>query len=299
MDKVELSNTPNLIGVCKVSANQLDLGIRPPIGLPTTQVGFSDFEDDSQDGVLRRHLMFMTLTPGSRCQAPYAFNMKLAYRYLSRQGIEAAFTDSGALQLGQRILPSLPPRFGAYQNLMGHGQMLLNYRDTKAIAETITLSNLLSGELDPAILRATIENRIVLIGVTTSNSSDRWATPYGTAPNQQMSGVFVQAHMVSQILSAVLDQRPLLWSWPFWIDAVWVSGWTLMGGMLIWWMSAYRKPTGRLWIQVIGVIAGVSGVLYGICLLFLLQGGWVPFIPPIAGVVTASGLMFYLQNRYR
>lgn len=294
-----LNNTPNLIGVCKVSANQLDLGIRPAIDIPDKQIGFSDFVNDPQDGVLRRHLMFMTPPGASQCQAPYAFSMQLAYRYLSTQGIQPTFTTGGTLQLGQQLLPSLPTRFGGYQNLIGHGQILLNYRDTKDIADTIALTNLISGELDPAVLQAAIANRIVLIGVTTSNSSDRWATPYGTEPDQQMPGVMVQAQMVSQILSAVLAQRPLLWSWPFWIDAVWVAGWTLIGGTLVWWLSIYRKSAKRPWPEMILAIAVTSGLLYGICLLFLLQGGWVPFVPAIAGIVTASGITFYLQSKAR
>lgn len=295
----KLDNIPNLIGVCKVSADRLDLGIRPPIGIPATQIGFSDFVEDPEDNVLRRHLMFMTPPVASRCKTAHALSMELAYRYLSTWGIQPSFTDAGRLQLGQHLLPSLSSRFGGYQNLMGQGQILLNYRDTKEIAETITLSNLISGELDPAILRIAIQNRIVLIGVTAHSSGDLWATPYGTGRDQQMPGVLVQAHMVSQILSAVLDQRPLLWSWPFWADAVWVGGWTLVGGTLVWWMSGYRTPGKRLWPQVVLTIATVCGALYGICLLFLLQGGWVPFIPAIVGIFTTSSLTFYRQNKYR
>jgi CHASE2 domain-containing sensor protein len=114
-----------------------------------------------------------------------------------------------------------------------------------------------------------------------------------------MPGVFVQAHMVSQILSAVLDQRPLLWSWPFWVDAIWIGGWTLVGGTLIGLMRVYRQPSGQQWPLALLIIGGASGLLYGVCWLLLLQGGWVPFVPTIAGLVTASGLTFYVQSNLK
>ncbi len=101
-----------------------------------------------------------------------------------------------------------------------------------------------------------------------------------------MPGIIVQAHMVSQILSAVLDRRPLLWWFPAWGEVLWIWGWSVIGGLIAW---QYRLP-----VQL-GLASGIAlVVLYGVCFVLLLQGGWVPLVPgSIALVVTASSMVVY------
>jgi CHASE2 domain-containing sensor protein len=75
----------------------------------------------------------------------------------------------------------------------------------------------------------------VIIGVTAPSASDYWFTPYTTgqqAFQKQIPGVFLQAQMVSQILSAVLDKRPLIWVWDQWSESLWIWGWSIVGGIL-------------------------------------------------------------------
>jgi CHASE2 domain-containing sensor protein len=45
--------------------------------------------------------------------------------------------------------------------------------------------------------------------------------PYG-----RRRGLEVHAHLVSQMLSAVQDGRPLIWWLPQWGDALWVWAWS-------------------------------------------------------------------------
>lgn len=96
-----------------------------------------------------------------------------------------------------------------------------------------------------------------------------------------MPGVIVHAQMVSQILSAVLDRRPLLWVWPAWGEALWVYSWSVVGGLLAWRM---RHPLrlGLAGVAALGVLAGVS---FGL----LTQGGWVPLVPSALALVVTSG----------
>jgi CHASE2 domain-containing sensor protein len=78
--------------------------------------------------------------------------------------------------------------------------------------------------------------------------------------------------MISQILSAVLDKRPLLWVLPQFGEALWVLGWAMLGGLLAWRCQRliYLLPAG---------IATI-GILYGLCFgLLLIQGCWVPLVP--------------------
>ena len=96
---------------------------------------------------------------------------------------------------------------GGYQLPQGEAeghQILINYRSSKF--RQVSLRNLLNHSLD-AQLPDLVQERIILVGV---NYQDLHQTPYsqGRWP-EKMPGVVVHAHMISQILSAVLD-RPLL-----------------------------------------------------------------------------------------
>jgi CHASE2 domain-containing sensor protein len=203
-----LQQTDNLIGVCKGSDMTANTkGIEPPPEIPPQRLGFSDFIHDADD-VVRRHLLYMNQETVSVCSANYALSTQLAFRYLISRGIAPKFTSAGNLQLGNTIFPRISSRAGGYQGIDANGgQILLNYRATKQIAEQISLTQLLSSPINPQA----IQNRIVLIGVVAKGDlPDYWATPYGTNLDEQMPGVLVHAHKVSQILSAVLDGRPLI-----------------------------------------------------------------------------------------
>ncbi|MBD6616119.1 CHASE2 domain-containing protein [Komarekiella sp. 'clone 1'] len=276
-----LQQTENLIGVCKGSDRTANTkGIEPPPEISEQyRVGFSDFVLDS-DGILRRHLLFMNQEAASLCSASYALSMQLVFRYLSPLGIKPQFTLQGNLQLGNNVFPTLKSRAGGYQGIDPNGQILLNYRSSKQIAEQVTLTQFLYNPVNPSA----VKDRVVLIGVVAKGDfRDTWSTPYGALFDKQMPGVLVQAQMVSQILSNVLDKRPLLRVWSLWIEVVWIWGWSLVGGILAWqWRS----------LPLLALAVGVtSGVLYLLCLGLLILGAWVPFVPSALSLVATVGLM--------
>ncbi|HEY9831567.1 MAG TPA: CHASE2 domain-containing protein [Stenomitos sp.] len=275
-----------LIVVCKSRDSENDpAGVSPPPEIPESRLGFSDFVEDD-DGVLRRHLLFMTPDPASPCRANYAFSTKLAFRYLEARGISAEFTPEGNLKLGHTIFRRLKKRTSGYQNLdSGGNQVLLNYRSNrslKKIVPQVTLTQVLSDRIDPNA----IKNRVILIGVTTPSSGDLWSTPYGTGPSEKIPGVFIQAQMVSQILSAVLDQRPLLWVWSGWGEVLWIWGWSCAGGLLA---LVFYRPTH---LGLAGTAA--LGTLSGFCFILFTQGGWVPIIPSLFAVVMTGSTVAYM-----
>ncbi|AFZ23943.1 putative transmembrane sensor domain protein [Cylindrospermum stagnale PCC 7417] len=282
-----LQQTGNLIGVCKGSDTTAKTkGIKPPPEIPKENLGFSDFIHDD-DGVVRRHLMFMNQEAASLCSAPYALSTQLAFRYLSALGIKASFTTQGDLQLGDTVFSSLKSRSSGYQ-IEAKGQILLNYRSSKQIAEQVTLTQFLAGQVNPSA----IKDRIVLIGVTAKGDSpDTWSTPYGTFLDQQMPGVLVQAQMVSQILSAVLDKRPLLRVWPLWVEMVWIWSWSVGGVLLVW--------RWRSFTQVALVVGITSGVLYILCFSLLIWGTWVPFVPSALSLVGTVGLISTQNSKFK
>lgn len=276
-----LQQTQNLVGVCKGSDSTENItGIKPPPEIPTNNLGFSDFIHDP-DGVIRRHLLFMNQETTSLCPAPFAFSLQLASLYLRPSGIQPKFTHEGNLQLGKTIFPNLKSRAGGYQYIDANGgQILLNYRYPKQIAEQVKLTQFLSGPVNSSA----IKDKIVLIGVVAKGDSpDTWPTPYGASLDEQMPGVLVQAQMLSQILSAVQDGRPLLRVWSLWVEVVWIWGWSLVGGVLAW-----RKLSFPWLALAVGI---TSGVLYLVCFGLLISGAWVPFIPSALSLVAMVSLM--------
>ncbi|MBD2205544.1 CHASE2 domain-containing protein [Calothrix sp. FACHB-1219] len=220
----------------------------------------------------------MTPNPiSSTCTPAYAFSTRLALMYLQQRGITAKFTPDWDLQLGNKTFPQLKTAKGGYQSIDTQGsQILLNYRfspSVQAIAPQVTLTQVLTGQVN---LNA-IKDRIVLIGVTSNNSSDYWTTPSGKRPSQTVPGITIQAQMVSQIISAALDNRPLLWVWTQWGEIIWIWSWSLTGGLIAWFFSSNKYLT-------ITISAAVM-LLSGACYVIIIQGGWIPLVPSAIAIV--------------
>lgn len=262
------------IGVCEMGRTvetQTPISIAAPPDLEPQQVGFSDFAIDPDYGI-RRQIIGMDDTDACPTQA--AFSLRLALRYLAAEGIDLSFTDNQQAQLGSRMLPKLSPTSGGYQlplGELGGYQLLVNYRQQDPVQ--ISLASLLRGEHDQQ-LATLVRDRIILIGLT--DAKDRHSIP---GQHQRLPGIVVHAHMTSQLISAVLDQRPLLWWWPMPLEILWVAAVSITGGLLTRWL---RSPI-ILAVSGGGVIVLTS---YGL----LLIGGWVPVVPASLAWVIAIGV---------
>ncbi|XGV98369.1 MAG: CHASE2 domain-containing protein [Leptolyngbya sp. BL-A-14] len=284
-----LKQSDRLFTLCKRPDPKDDpAGVLPPPEMPVARLGFSDFVED-EDGVLRRHLLLLSPNTASPCTPAQAFSVQLAFHYLHQHHIAAGFTPNNDLILGTHVFPHLTARTGGYQVVDTRGsQVLLNYRampSPRSLAPQVTLTQVLTDQLNPAV----VKDHIVLIGVVTNTSGDYWSTPYGTAFAQQLPGVFVQAHMVSQLLSAAIDQRSLLWGWSQAGDSLWVGGWALIGGTLAW---MFR----RLLYRAIALSVALA-MLTSLCLVLLLRGGWVPLLPALLTCLATSSQVGYLLSR--
>jgi CHASE2 domain-containing sensor protein len=281
-----LRQTDRLIATCKISDRDSDNpGIPPPPEVPIERLGFSDFMTDT-DGRVRRQLLSLTPEPTSPCLTPYAFNVQLAFRYLVAEDIVPQWTPDGNLQFGKIVFRRLTPRIGGYQGIdAGGNQVLLKYRASKRVATQVTLEDVLGGQVNPASVR----DRLVFIGTTAESFGDYWHTPYSRnyALDEQMSGVTIQAQMVSQILSAVLDDRPLLWAMPQWGEILWIWGWSVVGSTMVWWFRSTVTLGGALGIASIA--------LGGSCWLGLTYFSlWLPGIPSAISLMgTAATLKIY------
>jgi CHASE2 domain-containing sensor protein len=293
--KQHLQQNEQFIGVCGVGDTVEQPGTRPPPGIPNERLGFTDFPNDDPDGIVRRQLLGMTHNPKSFCTTDTSFSLRIAQHYLATQDIFSERTPEGNLQIGNIIFKRLEPSSGGYSQLDALGyQILLNYRAVNPIAEQITLTEILSGSINSELPNL-VKDRIVLIGTTAQSYKDHSPTPYTISHgDEEMPGVVIQAHMVSQILSAVLEQRPLLWWLPSWGTTLWVWGWSLVGGVLVLYIYV-RSPLG------LALAGGVAiAILYGTCFVLLLKGGWMPLIPAgLALTATAVSGVAYIRYQNR
>jgi CHASE2 domain-containing sensor protein len=282
----QLQKNQRLVTACALGNNKED-SIAPPPNSPAEQQSFVDLQND-QDYIIRRHLQSRTPNPISAfspCETPYSFSWQLAYRYLKAKGIATKTTPEKNWQFGSVVSKRLEPRSGGYQNLDARGnQVLINYRATSEIAQSVTIDNILTGQFDPNW----VKNRVVLIGVTAASIQDYHDTPYG-----RMRGLEVHTHMVSQILSAVQERRPLIWWLPQWADALWVWGWSLIGGIIVYGLRSQNLRQAQLLLQLVLALSICVTFLYGICWIFLLQGAWLPLIPAALGIGSTGGVVAY------
>lgn len=288
-----LQESEQFIAVCEVGTESSgNLGVRPTPGVPDDRLGFSDIPIDL-DGIVRRQLLGMSPNPESFCVTDISFSLRVAQLYLAARGIYAHRNAEGELQIGNVVFKRLESQAGGYQRLDALGyQILLNYRAFQSVAETVTLTELLQGTIDNK-LPDLVRDRIVLIGTTAPSFKDYFPTPYSRVrPSEEMPGAVLQAHMVSQLLSAVLDQRPLLWWLPTWGVTGWIWGWSLAGGVLA---LCFRSPL-RL-----GFATGIAlSSLYAICFVLLLEGGWVPLVPSVLALsATGGSVVTYIAVRNR
>ncbi|MEM9215198.1 MAG: CHASE2 domain-containing protein [Cyanobacteria bacterium P01_F01_bin.150] len=295
-----LGTTENLVSICQSSDTAIAIrGIEPSPDIPFAQIGFSDFLADG-DGVLRRHLVAMTPELTSPCQSSYAFSTQLALRYLVVAGYgEPLWTDDGLFKLGDTVLEPIAAQSGAYQSIDAEGyQILLNYRSLsspKQIVETVPLQQI----LDRTLPNNALTDKIVLIGRTDNDSGDLWRTPY--APSNQITisvpGVFVHAHMISQMLSTVMDNRPLLQPWPEWGEIMWILLWAwVSGGLLLLpgWDTPSSPKVAKLALGVLGTEIGLWGVTW---IMLVQKGVWVPIVPPAIAIALTAIIILRIKPK--
>lgn len=297
-----LRQSESMIAACKVR-DQTAAGFPPPQGMSLEQVGAVNLGVDP-DGILRRAIL--TLTPpettqtpseaGSLCDDPKAtipyFGLQLAIRYLEAMNVPFELTESQEhIKFGSTVFQPLEPNTGPYRSSFVGGkqgyQLLINYRSGQQVAQTVTLRDVLNGKVNANL----VKDRIVLIGYTARTVKDEFFTPFNQKQNvPPMPGVVAHAQVISQLLSAVLDRRPLFWFWNPWLEAVWILGWSLAGGVLAWWI---RRP-----IVLIVLITGTLVVLFTSCYgLLALTAGWVPMTPSVFAILlTAGGVVLFSRG---
>lgn len=267
-DLVKLfQSSPNLFGIEKVVGQTV---APPPLLKQMNQVGFADQVEDS-DGKVRRALLAVSVDG----QLSQALAVKLALHYLAAEGIKLQ-PEGDRLQLGHAVFERFQPNDGGYVSAQAGGyQILLNFRGTEDQFDTVPLRQVLNRQLPSNYF----SDRIVLMGTTAESIRDTFLTPYsanwGKSP-KLMTGVTLHANIVSQLLSAALDRRPLMRVWAEPCEGFGILGAT---GLAIW--VSWRCKTA---VQLaIAILLLSSGLVAG-CFVAFLQGWWLPLVPTLMGM---------------
>ncbi|MGB3493162.1 MAG: CHASE2 domain-containing protein [Elainellaceae cyanobacterium] len=275
-----LATSDRIIGTCKVSDTiSSSAGISSPPEIRSNYLGFSDIVTDP-DQVVRRHLLYMPAIERSPCVSEYALSSLLALDYLGKSG---DFTANQDWKIQNTIFERITKNTPGYNtaDILG-GQIFLNYRSLSsplAIARRIPLRDFLS--LNSSTIRdqkSIISDQVILIGITADSTFDWHEIPLRSPYPRGMPGVIIQAHMVSQILSAVLDNRSPLKTLNFFQELVWFTSWILLGHLTTLFLKARVHRTV--------IISLTTCILISISFWILVQGVLISVVPLVIILVS-------------
>lgn len=277
-----LQRADNVIGINKIH----DATVQPPRGLSEEQIGFVDANLDD-DGFLRRSLLADEDNDGAY---RFSLTVRMVEQYLAPEGIilENGIRDPETMRFGTTEIPRFQPNTGGYvQTNNGGNQALINFRAGERPFEKVSYTDLISGKVDTSLL----QDRAVLVGYTAESVKDFVSSlAIETDSPSLIPGVEIQAHAVSQILSAIYDDRAFLKSVPEGIEYALM----LAGGLLGMALARWRRPSALHLLMIIGL----SGAWILLCYGFILVSWWVPLVPTVAAfVLNAIALYPFYQTQ--
>ncbi|MUG91659.1 CHASE2 domain-containing protein [Scytonema sp. UIC 10036] len=291
-----MKSTPNLIGVMKLAG--VDKVPPPPILSKQEQIALVDWVEDT-DGKIRRGLLSAA---NDKDEIFLGLATRLSLMYLEqKKGISLKPLDKNgdSLQLGKAVFTPLEGNEFNYRGAdIGGYQILLNYRGYQDCFDTVSMREILNGSVAPERIR----DRIVLIGVTAKSIRDQLYVGYrksallhGGIP---MPGVVLHANLTSQIISAALDGRPLMKTWSYHMEWLWVCCWSFVSSSVTWQLlhikfNHLQKFFGLL---IIGMTFAIAVILSTAYVMFLI-GWWIPSVSPLLALIASATVTtnFYKQ----
>jgi adenylate cyclase len=219
-----------------------------------------------------------------------SFAFELTQQYLAKKysGRVMEFDPKTKLLSFNSIpIPRFTANFGGYNQEDDRGyQTLINFRNSAKAFEHISAVDLLEGKIKTSVL----SDRIVLIGITGDSVKDRVPSPVSqfNGISSTTPGVEIHAHIISQLLAAIEDQRPLIQVWQVRWEMLWIVAWTLWGGV----MAAIFPQVWRNLIVSFSSIAMLLAFSYFIFVYFCF---WLAYLPALLGLVVANVAVFAYQ----
>ncbi|MCC5624651.1 CHASE2 domain-containing protein [Nostoc sp. CHAB 5715] len=293
--KVWWENT-NIISIEKI----LPPGqISPPRSLPPKQIGFVDLFNDA-DSKNRRYLLYTT-NPNNNKEDKYSLALQLVTKYFKTKEIEleTGKNDPNTIMIQGTELPRITDNFGGYVGI-NHGDgglsILINFRNNYQPFHVLSLRDILN-QKNENVYAKLLRDRIVLIGNRNLSGGDIFYT--SALPTLELKGqiygVDYHAHVISQILSTVIDGRPMLHSWGDMGEYTWIVIWGFLPIII-------GRLTQSVWKNLFSVgVASVCLFSYGYVMLWL-WGVWIPVAPSLiilaVNGVGLSAFAFYQHDKF-
>ncbi|MEB3289960.1 MAG: EAL domain-containing protein [Leptolyngbya sp.] len=275
---------PNVITIENVGSTPGLEEVPPPPTVERERVGFNDFPTDL-DGIIRRNLLFVGRPPDGY----YSFGLRVVLADNQRHPLPLQ-TDQNHLYLGDIPIRVLSGADGGYQAVDSSGyQILLRYPSRHQPSRQLSMSQVLSGQFDPDW----ITDQVVLIGTTAASLKDRFYTPFSFSLDEEMTmaGVVIHAQMVSQLLDLLEGKSSLYRYLPAWSEGLWLLGWCLATGGLVWGLKRPSLMLGSSLVLLLGVsTVGVVAVHHLI---------WLPIAEPMVGIITTTATVIAYKLLYR
>ena len=266
------ATNPRIIGVMTVG----EKGV-PPLAVisKTDQVGFSDVIVDP-GGIVRRGLLF--LDDGKNLY--YSFALRLASLYLQEEGItpQADPENPQYMRLKDQTIKPFEENDGGYVGADARGyQFLLDFKDIGTPFPIYSFSNLMDGQVPSQA----VAGKVVLVGVSAQSVKDHFYTPLsrGFEETQQVPGVVLHGHIVSQLLRFALDRTTPIKTITEKQKAIWLMLWSFAGGLI----GLRIRAAWRFFLMMSGGLI----ILFCAALAAFWSHWWIPVAPP--------GLSYFLS----
>ncbi|MBD2565697.1 MULTISPECIES: sensor histidine kinase [Nostoc] len=269
----------------------------PPQSLPTERVGFVDLFND-EDSKNRRYLLYTKKRNKSNNinEDKYSLALQLVTKYLKTQKIEleTGKNDPYTIMVRGIELPRITENFGGYVKVDDGGlPILMNFRNSERPFNVVSLRDILSQKVDAKLLR----DRIVLVGNRNMSAGDIFYT--SALPNLKLSGqiygIDYHAHVISQILSSVIDSRTMLHSWGEFGEYTWIFLWGFLPIII-------GRLTQSVWRNLLSVGVAIFCLFSCGYMMLWVWGLWIPVAPSFlilaVNGVGLSAFAFYQHDKF-
>ncbi len=260
----------------------------PSILQGTDQIGFNDILVDP-GGIVRRGFLFLEDQHGTKT----SFSLSLALKYLEKEGVtpHPDPIHPELMRIGKTTIPRLQSHDGGYVETDARGyQMLVKFSGKHHSFPQFSLNTLFSG----GIKREVIKDKIVILGSAAESVRDDFYTPFslGRDRDQQMPGMVLHAHLVSQYLRMALNHEPPIRSLSEELEV----GWLLLSGSLGALLALKVFSPWKLILLLAGGIMGLGFLVYWA----FLGHWWIPIVPPaIAWLIAGSTTTAWISKKER
>ncbi|MEM8611714.1 MAG: AAA-like domain-containing protein [Cyanobacteria bacterium P01_H01_bin.105] len=196
--------------------------------------------------------------------------------------LENGISDPATMRFSGVELQRVLSYSGGYAKRSFSFTTFFSQRRHRSPFRVLSFEDVLSSNIDVE----TLENKIVLIGMT----AHKHALKFRTSRSESLTGLELQAHKISQIISAVIDQRPLIWAQSKGVEYFWI--WIISSGSSFFILYSLDRKSFFFRLSTIIVIILLSSQLF---LLFI--GLWFPWVPSLLAFLTAIMMLEVFQKR--